>query len=279
MKKSNVAGCLYVVATPIGNLGDMSHRAIEMLKSVDAIAAEDTRHSGILLKHFQIETRMISVHQHNEAARAEQLVARLLAGESIALISDAGTPLVSDPGQKFIEQAHARGVRVVPIPGASAVLTALSAAGLPSDGFYFVGFLSAKASARQKALEGLVNHASTMVFFEAPHRIIKSLETMEAVFGGARQCVIARELTKLHEQIVRTTLAELPELFAQNDIKAKGEFVVIVEGCSAPEAQHDAEMVLKTLMTELSPAQAAKLAAQLTGVSKNKLYRMALGLE
>lgn len=277
---SIISGALYVVATPIGNLGDISQRAIEVLSGVALIAAEDTRHSAKLLHHFGIKTPAMALHDHNERTVSESIVARLLSGEAVALVSDAGTPLISDPGYHLVAQARAAGCRVVPVPGASALLAALSASGLPSDRFIFEGFLPAKAGAREARLQQLQGEHRTLVFYEAPHRIVASIAAMAAVFGADRQAVIARELTKTFETIHGDTLAGLSDWLLSDANQQRGEFVVIVGGAPFDDQLIDAEAerVLRLLLDEMSLKQAAALAAKITGVKKNLLYQFALAL-
>jgi len=274
-------GVLYVVATPIGNLEDISARALKVLAAVDIVAAEDTRHSGTLLGHFGIHAGLISLHDHNEAERAPLLVTRLLAGESVALISDAGTPLISDPGFDLVRAARAAGITVTPIPGASALVAALSVSGLPTDRFVFEGFLPAKQSARRERLAVLAGDARTLVFYESVHRLKDSLEDMAAVFGPERSAVLARELTKLHEGVLEASLRALAEWAARDPAAGKGEVVVMVAGAAVVEGRAldaDAERVLKLLLAELPVKQAATLAAAITGLNKNPLYQRALEL-
>lgn len=270
---------LYVVATPLGNLGDMSARAVEVLSGVDVIAAEDTRHSLPLLRHFGVKAPCIAYHEHNERERCVELVDRLAAGESVALISDAGTPLVSDPGYHLVRLARERGIRVVPVPGPSALIAALSVSGLPTDRFVFEGFLSAKPAARRQRLEDLSGDGRTLVFFESSHRILDSLEDMAQVLGGDREAVVARELTKLYETIHGDTLAGLCQWLHADANQRKGEFVVMVHG-AAPRGEEaldaEAERVLRVLLEELPVKQAAALAAKITGQKKNFLYRAAV---
>ena len=271
-------GILYIVATPIGNLADMTFRAVQVLQAVDLIAAEDTRHSRPLLQHYGIQTPLLSLHAHNEQQRSQELLNRLQQGQKIGLISDAGTPLISDPGYYLVEKARLAGHKVVPIPGVSAVITALSAAGLPTDKFSFEGFLPAKAGARQKRLLELEQEIRTLVFYEAPHRILALIEDMRLVYGDERQVVIARELTKQFETIQGGTLAEL-QTWLQKDLnQQRGEFVVLLKGCEPllNEQQDEAHKVLKILLTELPVKQAVKLATQLTSAKKNDLYQWAL---
>lgn len=269
---------LYIVSTPIGNLGDMTSRAIETLKEVDVIAAEDTRHSGRLLQHFSIQTPMISLHDHNEQQRSTTLLTRLQAGESVALISDAGTPLISDPGYKLVSMVRAQGISVVPIPGACAMIAALSSAGLPTDRFMFEGFLPSKKGARQQTLAALQYETRTLVFYESPRRLTGCLADMQAAFGDARQACIARELTKLHETIETRSLAELAGWVAASPEQLKGECVLLVAG--APAAQTADEVALNqmliVLLAELPVKRAAKVAAELLGVGKNAAYAQAL---
>nr|WP_067298778.1 16S rRNA (cytidine(1402)-2'-O)-methyltransferase [Marinobacterium profundum] len=270
---------LYVVATPIGNLADMTARAIEVLQTVTLIAAEDTRHSARLMAHFNIKTPMISVHDHNERQRIERIIERLAAGESIALISDAGTPLISDPGFVLVRAVREAQFRVVPVPGCSALVTALCAAGLPSDRFVFEGFLPAKSLARRQRLDALAREERTLIFYESTHRILASLEDMQACFGAGRMVVAARELTKTFETIKGAPVSELLDWMRQDANQQRGEFVVLVQG--APTAAEDevnieAMRVLDVLLEELPIKQAAALAAKLTGLKKNFLYQAAL---
>lgn len=273
-------GVLYVVATPIGNLGDMTARAIDVLREADIVAAEDTRHAGALLTHFGLRAKLISLHEHNEERRIEALVAHLAAGRRVALVADAGTPLVSDPGYRIVAAAWARGFRVSPVPGACAVIAALSCAGLPTDRFVFEGFLPAKRSARRERLEGLSAEPRTMVFYESPRRLTECLRDMAAVFGDDREAVVAREITKLHEQILPGTLAELIGWVDEDENARRGEIVVLVRG--APERSRtgldeNAIRVLTTLLTELPVKQAVRLTAAATGTPKNLLYAHAIG--
>jgi 16S rRNA (cytidine1402-2'-O)-methyltransferase len=276
------AGTLYVVATPIGHLGDISARAIEVLKQVDLIAAEDTRHSGRLLQHFAIQTPMLSLHEHNERNVAPGLIEQLQAGRSIALISDAGTPLISDPGFNLVRLARESGVRVVPIPGPSALICALSAAGLATDRFVFEGFLPSKSTARRNRLEQLAREPRTLVFYESSHRIFDCLADMAAVFGAARRAVLARELTKQFETIHQDELGALQQWVEADSNQQKGEIVVLVEGWSQSDddaLNTEAERVLQILMEELPVKTAAKLAARLTGLNKRDLYERGVALK
>lgn len=268
-----MAGCLYVVATPIGNLGDLSARARETLAAVNLIAAEDTRHSRRLLEHFGIGTPMISLHEHNEASRLEELLSRLSAGTSIALISDAGTPLLSDPGQRLVAAAADAGVRVSPIPGPAAAIAALSAAGMPAEQFFFEGFLPARSGARKVRLEALERLEATLVFYVAPHRLQAELTAMQDVFGGDRESVLARELSKIHESFYRGTLSELLMASALDPMMARGELVLLVAGAEAKAAENfDLEKMSRILLEFLSPRDAAKLLTRLTGLSRNDAY-------
>lgn len=277
---TGVPGTLYVVATPIGNLDDITARALKVLREVSLIAAEDTRHSARLLQHFGIETPLAACHEHNERDHGGRFLSRLLSGEDVALISDAGTPLISDPGFHLVRSAQAAGVRVVPVPGACALIAALSAAGLPSDRFSFEGFLPAKASARRGRLEGVREESRTLIFYEAPHRLLESLEDMRGVFGGERQAVLARELTKTFETLKGASLAELCAWVAADANQQRGECVVLVGGWQPPEGEEsvsaEAVRVLELLLAEMPVKRAAALAAEITGVRKNLLYQEAL---
>ncbi|WP_433852498.1 16S rRNA (cytidine(1402)-2'-O)-methyltransferase [Stenotrophomonas nitritireducens] len=265
---------LYVVATPIGNLSDLSPRAQEVLRSVAAICAEDTRHTGQLLSHFGISRPLVALHDHNEEAMAERVVSRLLGGESMAVVSDAGTPLVSDPGFRLVRAARAAGVKVSPVPGACAAIAALSVAGLPSDRFVFEGFLPAKAAARRERLQRLAGETGTLVFYESSHRIADSLADMAAAFGDDRPAVVARELTKLFETVLDGTLAQLRAAVDADDNQRKGEFVVMVQGAADDEDAKVAEgrRLYARLNEHLPPSTAAKLAAELSGAPRKALY-------
>ena len=275
------SSALYLVATPIGNLGDISSRALDVLQSVNVVAAEDTRHSRHLLQHFAINTRLIAYHEHNEEQQTPVLLKMLAEGESIALVSDAGTPLVSDPGYRLVSAALERGVRVIPIPGACAAIAALSASGLPTDRFVFEGFLPAKQGARVRHLDSLKDEQRTLVFYESCHRIVLSLKDMVSVFGSERQAVLARELTKTFETIRKYSLGELADWVEQDSNQQKGEIVLLVEGAETSN-EGDAMLLAKllpALVKELPVKQAAKIASQVTGVNKNKLYKQALKLK
>jgi 16S rRNA (cytidine1402-2'-O)-methyltransferase len=281
---SNQYGKLYVVATPIGNLADISFRAIETLKQVDLIAAEDTRHVKLLLNHYGVSNKVISFHQHNEEKAAESLLEKLRDGLSIALVSDAGTPLLSDPGMPLVRKIKDAGLTVVPIPGACALIAALSAAGLPVTQFSFEGFLPRTSSARKAFFTERLSTSTTWVFYESCHRILAALEDMVSILQADRQIVIARELTKLHETIVKTTLANALELVTQDDNMRKGEFVVIVDGAAKIGKEDDVlsqdELkILTILMRECSTKTAVEMAVQITGARKKLLYQAALGLE
>jgi 16S rRNA (cytidine1402-2'-O)-methyltransferase len=265
---------LYVVATPIGNLADLTPRAQEVLRSVAAICAEDTRRSGQLLAHFGIQQPLVALHDHNEEALSQRIVARLQAGESLALVSDAGTPLVSDPGYRLVRAAREAGIRVSPVPGACAAIAALSVAGLPSDRFTFEGFLPAKGAGRRERLNGLAGETRTLVFYESSHRIAESLADMVGAFGAERPAVVARELTKLFETVLDGTLASLLQQVEADDNQRKGEFVVMVQGAADDEhAQLAAGRRMYAKLSEhLPPSTAAKLAAELTGAPRKALY-------
>ncbi|HEY5613507.1 MAG TPA: 16S rRNA (cytidine(1402)-2'-O)-methyltransferase [Lysobacter sp.] len=267
-------GTLHIVATPIGNLGDLSPRALETLKTVAAICAEDTRHTRQLLSHFGVERPLLALHQHNEDAQAAQLVRRLLAGDSLALVSDAGTPLVSDPGFRLVRAAREAGVRVSPVPGACAAIAALSVAGLPSDRFVFEGFLSAKGGARRERLARLASEPRTLLFYESAHRIEEALVDMAAAFGPARPAVLARELTKLFETVLGGTLSELLAQVQADPNQRRGEFVLIVEGAGedADARVIEGRRLYAKLSGHLPPSTAAKLAAELSGAPRKTLY-------
>ena len=274
-------GHLYIVATPIGNLADISARVLEVLKKVDVIAAEDTRQSRKLLGHFGIKTPVIAHHQHNEVKSALKLNQRLLDGESIALVSDAGTPLVSDPGATLVKTAHENGIRVIPIPGASAVSSALSVCGLKFRQFHFEGFLPSSSGDRKRRIRQLSELDSALVFFEAPHRIVASLEDLTDALGSAREVCIAREMTKVYESIRVGKLEDITEQVRENVDEIKGEFVVIVGPASRSKRGIDLQIdqTLNILMQELTPRKAAEITARIFGVRRNLLYQRTLELQ
>ena len=271
---------LFVVATPIGHLDDMSYRAVDVLKSVSLIAAEDTRTSAQLMKHFNISTPLTACHEHNESNKIDILVQKLLNGEDMALISDAGTPLISDPGFKLVRAAQANGIRVIPVPGACAAIAALSAVGLPSDRFSFQGFLASKQSQRLQQLEKLKDETQTLIFYEAPHRILDSVKDMAAVFGADRPVGFAREITKTFETIKKMALGELVEFIAADHHQQKGEIVLVVGGASEEKdmEQEKLDQLLQRLLQDLSVKAASQLAADLTGIKKKIAYQRALEL-
>lgn len=270
---------LYVVATPIGHLDDMTDRARTILQQVDLVAAEDTRHTGRLLEHYGIRNRLLSLHDHNEAGRASQLLQKLAEGQQIALVSDAGTPLISDPGFHLVQAVRDAGYPVVPVPGACALIAALSVSGLPTDRFYFAGFLPARQQARLTLLESLKHQVGTLVFYESPHRLQDSLAALAEVLGSGRRACLAREITKRFETFIHAPLAEVCQRVAQDPDQQKGEFVLLVEG-------HQGEMTdtawteacnwLAALKDEMPPSRACALVARMTGVKKKQLYQWML---
>ena len=270
----HVSGTLFVVATPIGNLGDISPRALETLKTVAAICAEDTRHTRQLLAHFGMERPLIALHDHNEDGQSAQLVARLQAGDSLALVSDAGTPLVSDPGFRLVRAAREAGIKVSPVPGASALIAALSVAGLPSDRFVFEGFLPAKPKARREHLASLASEPRTLVFYESAHRIEECLDDAITIFGSERHAVLARELSKLFETVLDGSLAGLRAQLAADANQRKGEFVLLIHGAAEAADANVSEglRLYATLKDHLPPSTAAKLAAELSGAPRKALY-------
>jgi 16S rRNA (cytidine1402-2'-O)-methyltransferase len=275
------AGTLYIVATPIGNLEDMTPRALRTLSEADLIAVEDTRHSAKLLRHFGVGTKTEAIHEHNERSQVPRLVEILKGGKSIAFITDAGTPLVSDPGFHLVRAARQAGIRVVPVPGACAAIAALSAAGLPSDRFVFEGFPPAKSAARRAVFEKLREESRTLIFYESPHRILESLKDMTEVFEPGREAVLARELTKRFETMHAGSLEELLEWAGRDADQQLGEFVILIHGAPRAEREvvdEETVRVLKILLDELPVSQAAALAARITGLKKNKLYEYALTL-
>ena len=273
-------GTLFIVATPIGNLDDISKRAVAVLQSVHTIAAEDTRHSNKLLQSVQVKTRLVSHHDFSSDQATRKLIDRLLAGDSIALISDAGTPLISDPGSKLVILARTHGIPVIPIPGASAVTAALSVAGLPTDKFVFEGFLPGKSAARQHRLDELVLEPRTLVFYESPHRIVQSLKDMQLAFGDDREIFIARELTKKFESHFLGNLVESVRWLEQDNNQQRGEFVVIIAGCAEQELesrrQRQALELVELLRCDVSMKKAVAIACQITGARKNQVYEAAL---
>jgi len=272
------SGCLYIVATPIGNLDDITQRAIQTLSSVDSIAVEDTRHSRKLLQHLGINTPMFALHEHNEVQKADEVIWRVLGGENIALISDAGTPLISDPGYPLVSKANLAGVKVVPVPGASSILAALSCAGLPTDRFIFEGFLPSRQGTRCNQLKKLVNEDRTLIFFEAPHRILDCLVDLAEIFGPQRHAVIARELTKTYETLLSGNLEELLKKVSEDSNQTRGEFVLVVAGAEKKQQDLDesALHIFNTLLDELPLKQASALAAKITGLGKNTFYQAGL---
>jgi 16S rRNA (cytidine1402-2'-O)-methyltransferase len=272
------AGTLYVVATPIGNLADSSPRSVEVLRGAGLVACEDTRTTRTLLARHGIAARTVALHEHNERAAAAKLIEALRAGNNVALVSDAGTPGLSDPGALLVAEAHRAGIRVSPVPGPSAAAAAFSAAGFPAAGFLFAGFLPASPSARRKALQAL-ELPWPLVLYEAPHRIAATLEDLEARFGPAREVAIARELTKKFEEVARMSLGEARAWLAAVPGRAQGEFVLVLAAGEAREpAALDAERVLEALLESLAPSEAARLAARITGLPRRELYRKALEL-
>jgi 16S rRNA (cytidine1402-2'-O)-methyltransferase len=280
-QQSYPTATLYVVATPIGNVTDITLRALHVLLLADVVACEDTRKTGALLTRFGLHKHMVAAHQHNEREAADKLIQRLQAGERVALVSDAGTPAVSDPGARIVDAVRAAGLNVVPIPGASAAVTALSASGLVNDRFHFVGFLPAKAKQRESELSTLKSMAATLVIYEAPHRIVDCVEALAAVFEPTRQVVFARELSKLFEEIQRCQLKDALAWVKADANRERGEFVVLVEGATQDSDADDteAERILNILLAECSVKQAANLAAQITGRKKNALYERALQIK
>jgi 16S rRNA (cytidine1402-2'-O)-methyltransferase len=281
---SDLRGTLYIVATPIGNLDDLSLRASNILAKVDVIAAEDTRHSGRLLQHLGLQKRLIALHDHNEKDRAGSLLNELEAGRSVALISDAGTPLISDPGYVLVREARKRGFVVSPIPGACALVTALSAAGLPTDRFLFIGFLPAKRSGRRTALSALSSESVTLVFYESPHRILDTIRDIAELLGDTREVVLGRELTKTFETFYSGEARQVLTALTSDPHGTKGEFVVMVHGANATNGDDetgvlDVNRLLELLLRELPVKKVARLASELTGRSKNELYQRALEIK
>ena len=273
------AGILYIVPTPIGNLQDITQRALQIFEEVDLIAAEDTRHSGLLLSHYGIKKPFFALHDHNEQQKAAALVEKLSQGSNIALVSDAGTPLISDPGFHLVRACRQAGIKVVPLAGACAAITALSAAGIPSDRFCFEGFLPAKSKARLDRLNAVADETRTMIFYESTHRILQTLADMKTIFGGERYVVLARELTKTWETIVGDSFDKLIPWLEEDVNRTKGEMVVIVEGKSAEQTAEipaNAQKALALLVKELPLKKAAAITAELYDVKKNQLYQWGL---
>lgn len=283
MHDSNI-GTLYVVATPIGNLGDMVPRAIEVLQMVDIIAAEDTRHSGKLLQHFGVSTKLIAYHDYSNEQRLQKIIDILLSGQSVALISDAGTPLISDPGYELVNVARSHAIRVVPIPGACALIAALSVSGLPSNQFIFEGFLPAKSTSRCKVLVALENEHRTVVFYESPHRIVDSLKDFQVTLGGDRQIVLAREITKTYETVLSGSINDLLEQVTQDPNQQRGEFVVLLKGCPLKPrgdigVTPEAEKLMRVLLEHVPVKTASAIAAKVTECKKRDLYQWALSIK
>ncbi|KGE03248.1 16S rRNA (cytidine(1402)-2'-O)-methyltransferase [Pseudohaliea rubra] len=272
---------LYIVATPIGNLGDLSPRALAVLDGADLVAAEDTRHTRRLFTHHGIDSRLTAYHEHSDAAAADRLCDRIAAGEAVALVSDAGTPLVSDPGYRLVRLAQDRGLPVVPVPGPCAAITALSAAGLPSDRFRFEGFLPAKAGPRAARLAALESETATLVFYEAPHRVLATLEALLEAFGAEREAVLARELSKAFETVRRAPLGTLRDFVAGDADQRRGEIVLLVAGCAEVEAEIDTALgeLARELARELPAKRVAQLLSAYSGVRKNRLYSWLLAQE
>jgi 16S rRNA (cytidine1402-2'-O)-methyltransferase len=274
-----MSGKLYIVSTPIGNLDDFSFRAIETLKNIDLIAAEDTRHSGKLLHHYNIKTPMISLHEHNEEMRVNKILTEIKNEKSVALISDAGTPLISDPGYRLVSEARKNNIDVIPIPGACAAIAALSISGLPSDKFIFEGFLPQKTGARKKRLEELKTESRTLIFYESPYRVFEMLKECKEIFGGERQAVVARELTKMFETSKKESLENLIDWLEKNSAELTGEFVIVISGLEKKnnmELNEEDQRILNLLLSKLSTKDAAELTHAITGAAKNVLYTWAL---
>ena len=268
---------LYVVATPIGNLEDITSRAVNVLQNVNLILAEDTRHSSKLLKHYGIRTPILAYHDHNERQIVPEIIKKIHSGQSIALISDAGTPLVSDPGYRLVAAVHTEGLNIIPVPGPSALVCALSASGLATDRFIFEGFLPNKQHARKMRLSELANEKRTLVFYEVPHRLCSCLEDMIYSFGAGRIATLAKEMTKIHESIQRDTLARLLSWLREDKTRQKGEFVLLVQGADRIDPEDfEVRRVLNILLQTVSPRDAVSLASEILGVHKNRLYEVAL---
>mgnify|MGYP003921279335 CR=1 FL=1 len=278
---SNQSGTLYIVATPIGNLGDMVPRAVETLQSVSVIACEDTRHSKKLLDHFSIDKPCIAYHDHTDKKSSYNILKRLRAGEDVALISDAGTPLISDPGYRLVSEARQQGYSVIPIPGASAVVAALSVSGLPTDKFKFMGFLPAKSTQRKTSLSAVKGSAETMVYYEAPHRIADTIADMLDIFGADRPAFMAREISKTFETYLQGSMAELLALVQADSNQQRGEIVLVIAGAAneSDVVSVDSEKVLGLLLKELPLTKAASLTAKISGGDKKQLYQLGLSLQ
>jgi len=276
-----MTGTLFIVATPIGNLDDITFRAVEILKSIDIILAEDTRHSKKLLKHLNIEKPIRAFHEHNEREKTKVIISEIRSGKSIALISDAGTPLISDPGYFLVAQAKKEGLKVVPIPGPSALITALSASGLASDSFTFLGFLPSKQTARVKLLKSLVGRTETSIFYESPKRILATLTDMHSIYGDSREVCLAKELTKVFETIQTGSIPNLIDYLTIDQNHQKGEFVILISATDKidiAKAEAQLNSLLPILCAELGASKAAKLAAKITGIDKKQCYKRALDL-
>ena len=276
-----MTGTLFIVATPIGNLDDITFRAFEVLKNVDFVLAEDTRHSKKLLSHLDISKRIRAFHEHNEREKTKAIISEIYSGKSIALISDAGTPLISDPGYFLVAQAKKEGLKVVPIPGPTALITALSASGLASDSFTFLGFLPSKQTARVKLLRGLVGRTETIIFYESPKRVLATLTDMQTIFGDSREVCLAKELTKAFETIHTGSIPNLIEYLTIDQNHQKGEFVILISATNKidlAEAEIQLDSLLPILCAEMGTSKAAKIAAKITGIDKKKCYKRAIDL-
>ena len=276
-----MTGTLYIVATPIGNLDDITFRAFEVLKSVDFVLAEDTRHSKTLLSHLDISKPIRAFHEHNEREKTKAIISEIYSGKSIALISDAGTPLISDPGYFLVAQAKKEGLKVVPIPGPTALITALSASGLASDSFTFLGFLPSKQTAKIKLLTGLAGRTETIIFYESPKRVLATLTDMQTIFGDSREVCLAKELTKAFETIHTGSIPNLIEYLTIDQNHQKGEFVILISATNEidlAEAEIQLDSLLPILCAEMGTSKAAKIAAKITGIDKKKCYKRAMDL-
>ena len=276
-----MTGTLYIVATPIGNLDDITFRAFEVLKSVDFVLAEDTRHSKTLLSHLDISKPIRAFHEHNEREKTKAIISEIYSGKSIALISDAGTPLISDPGYFLVSQAKKEGLKVVPIPGPTALITALSASGLASDSFTFLGFLPSKQTARVKLLTGLAGRTETIIFYESPKRVLATLTDMQTIFGDSREVCLAKELTKAFETIHTGSIPNLIEYLTIDQNHQKGEFVILISATNKidlAEAEIQLDSLLPILCAEMGTSKAAKIAAKITGIDKKKCYKRVMDL-